>query len=85
MPVYNRVGDNKKKIFALSIYSIIQQKWIERLSNPHTLETVNQNNETLTEKKRCGVITVIRVKGRDGILLRSFSKALRDGKLPSAL
>lgn len=57
----------------------------KHLSNPHTLETVSQNNQILIKEKRCGVITVVRVKGRDGILLKSFCKTLWDGKLPSPL
>lgn len=36
----------------------------KHLSNPHTLGTVSQNNQILIKEKRCGVITVVRVKGR---------------------
>lgn len=55
-PVYNRVGDSKKKkkekyLLHSFIHSCIHQKRMKDLSNPRTLEPV-KNNQTLMKEKK---------------------------------
>lgn len=61
----------------------IQQNVLSTYQIPPFWNCSLHDQNFMTEK--CGFVTIIWIKGRDGILLRSLSKVLWDDKLPSRL
>lgn len=61
----------------------IQQNVLSTYQIPTFWNCSLHDQNFMTEK--CGFVTIIWIKGRDGILLRSLSKVLWDDKLPSRL
>lgn len=74
----------RKKYLLYSCTQLFHRMYSASMKSP-PFWNCSQNNQNLVIEKEMWVVTIMWIKGRRGMLLRSLSKVLWDDKLPSLL